>query len=53
MLVVALFTEVSGDDSPDRTHLQFLARSLVHSHYHMAKARSLHSAMGVVPRFYA
>jgi len=53
MLVVALFAEVSSGDSSDRKHLQFLARSLVHSHDHMVKAQSLHSAMGVVPRFYA
>jgi hypothetical protein len=53
MLVVALFAEVSGDGSPDRTHLHLLTRSLVHSHDHMVKTQSLHSAMGVVPRFYA
>ena len=53
MLVVTLFTEVSGDDSPYRTCLHFLVRSLVHSHDHTVKAQTPHSAMGVVLRFYA
>jgi hypothetical protein len=52
MLVITLFTKVSSDDVPDKRHVRFLVRFLVHSHDRMVKAQSLHSALGAVLQFH-